>query len=467
MFWIASGMVLLGQAPAPAPAAGTQAAAPPPAPKAPAATPAPAALPPWGPRMNSVASWLSLGADLRIRQEYHNNALTLNGSVPNHEYNYQRYRARLAATLKPAKFLDFNFRMTTERRWYFKPDSLDGSRPDEFVFDNLNVSLKNPGGKPFTLTLGRQDIAMGNGWLIMDGTPGDGSRTIFFDAARLTYELKPYKTTFDFIAVCNSSKSDTWLPVFHPDQAGFPKPLTEQNENGAIFYVSNKSVAKTTIDGYFIYKHDSKVQANGNNASISAFGVRVERDLADHWRYRFEVAPETGEKNGKDLSAFGANQRLTYLWKNKTNQRVHFGYEYLSGDDPATAGTNEGFDPLWGRWPQWSELMLYNLSRETRVGEWSNFHRLDFGWGCSPTKKLDLSADYMPLFAANNPLGGRPGFSETGSFRGHYGQGTMRYRFTDHVNGHLWAEFFVPGSYYTEAKSDTACFLRWEVLFRW
>jgi hypothetical protein len=43
----------------------------------------------------------------------------------------------------------------------------------------------------------------------------------------------------------------------------------------------------------------------------------------------------------------------------------------------------------------------------------------------------------------------------------------MRYRFTDHVNGHLWAEFFVPGSYYTEAKSDTACFLRWEVLFRW
>jgi hypothetical protein len=190
--------------------------------------------------------------------------------------------------------------------------------------------------------------------------------------------------------------------------------------------------------------------------------------LSNHWRYRVEVAPETGDKNGRDLRAFGANQRLTYFFKNKSNQRVHVGYEYLSGDDPQTTGVNEGFDPLWGRWPQWSELYLYNMAVETRVGEYTNLHRIDFGWGCSPIKNMDLAANYMPLFAANNPLAGvKPGYSETGRFRGHHGQGLIRYKFTDHINGHILAEFYVPRTYYTSFKDDAACFLRAELFFRW
>ncbi len=439
------------------------------------AAPKPAAgfpgLPPWGPRLNKVTSWLTLGADLRIREEYHLNALTLNGTAVNHEYNYLRYRWRLGGSVQPVKGLEFNFRVISETRSYAKPESIEGYHPDEILFDNFNVTLRNPGGTPITIVAGRQDIVFGNGWLIMDGTPGDGSRSIFFDAIRLTYELKSKKTTFDFIGIGNGSLSDQKLPVIHPASsayAKFPKADIEQNENGAIFYLTNKSINKTQIDGYFIYKHDSKVQPNGNNGDLYVFGARIERDLSNHLRYRFEVAPERGNKNGRDLRAFGLNQRLTYLWKNKTNQRVYVGHEYLSGDDPATTGVNEGFDPVWGRWPQWSELMLYNQAAETRVGEWTNFHRLDFGWGCSLSKKLDLSADYMPLFAPNNPIfGKKPGYSESGRFRGHYGQGTLRYRFNDHINGHLWAEFFLPRDYYTVAKSDAACFLRAEVIFRW
>ncbi len=42
------------------------------------------------------------------------------------------------------------------------------------------------GGMPLTATVGRQDIIEGVGWLVMDGTPLDGSRTVYFDAARFT-----------------------------------------------------------------------------------------------------------------------------------------------------------------------------------------------------------------------------------------------------------------------------------------
>jgi hypothetical protein len=142
------------------------------------------------------------------------------------------------------------------------------------------------------------------------------------------------------------------------------------------------------------------------------------------------------------------------------------GYEYLSGNDPSSS-TNGGFDPLWGRWPQWSELMLYNYSKETRIGEWTNQERLNFGWGCNPSKKIELSADYDALFAPANTFAGKPGFSSDGHFRGHYGQLFFKYKFNDHVNGHLWGEFFVPGSYYTSAKQDPATFLRAEMIFKW
>jgi hypothetical protein len=449
-------------------------------PAAPKPAPGFPGLPLWGPRLNKVTPWLSLGGDFRIREEYYDNAVTLNSSAPNHENNYQRYRWRFGGFVQPIKGLEFNFRISSEPRSYSKPDQFDdGLHGDEILFDNLNVTLRNPGGKPITLVIGRQDIAIGNGWLVMDGTPGDGSRTIFFDAARLTYDWKAKKTSFDFIGLTNGSLSNQRIPLLYTPENGnpllgipttftrFPRTLTEQNENGAIVYVTNKSIPKTQIDGYFMYKHDMKVQANGNNGSYYVFGVRVERDLSNHWRYRAEVAPELGDKNGRDLRAFGANQKLTYFFKNKSNQRVQFGYEYLSGDDPNSKDVNEGFDPLWGRWPQWSELYLYNMAGETRVGEYTNLHRIDFGWGCSLTKKLDLSADYMPLFAASNPWVGRSGYSQTGSFRGHYGQGVMRYKFTDHLSGHLWGEFYLPGSYYAPPKGDNACFLRAELLFRW
>ncbi len=35
----------------------------------------------------------------------------------------------------------------------------------------------------------------------------------------------------------------------------------------------------------------------------------------------------------------------------------------MSGDDPST-DDNEGWDPLFSRWPKWSELYIYSLATE-------------------------------------------------------------------------------------------------------
>jgi hypothetical protein len=414
--------------------------------------------------------WLKWGADIRLREIYAPNLVYLDKNVDDADWHFQRYRFRAWATLMPLARamddggdLDINFRMVWEPRHYCKPEAKPDPDVNEAIIDKLNVQWKNAFGvKDLTVKIGRQDIILGNGWLVLDGTPLDGSRTIFFDAVRAIYDAKDIKTKFDVAYICQRADSDQRLPpACDKDYHNI-----EQDEQGVIVYVTNTSVPQTQIDGYFLYKNDNAVLCGGNNSDIFAFGARVAGDIDRHWKYRAEFAQEMGEKNGNSLCAFGFNSRLSYFMRDDWNNNFRFGYEYLSGDRPST-GTNEAFDPLWGRWPQWSELYMYPVIPETggRPGEVTNLHRVGVGWSCNPIKGMELCADYHLLFAGKNTLGGIGGFSKSGNFRGQILALLLRHKFNEHISTHVLAELFFPGDYYTDAKNDVAGFFRWELMF--
>jgi hypothetical protein len=257
--------------------------------------------------------------------------------------------------------------------------------------------------------------------------------------------------------------------------------LTEQNEQGVILYASNKSIKNTQIDGYFIYKRDDQEFANGDNADIFTLGAKITGTLASHWQYSLEGGYEFGEKHDptvrnpvnlstaeRDISAYGANARLSYLFKDKLNNQVHLVYELLSGDDPDTPGQDEMFDLLWGRWPRWSELYIYSYIQETggRIAQINNIQRVGPGWTISPMKGLHFGTYYNALFALEDvPTRAlTPAlFSGDGSFRGHYLQSVLTHTFSRHVKGHLWSEFIWQGDYYT--SRDLLSFLRAELSF--
>ena len=131
----------------------------------------------------------------------------------------------------------------------------------ELTLDQLNVVWRNPLGLGITATIGRQDICLGSGVLIRDGTPSDGGRTRFFDAARLTYDWPERETTIDLIYVENHGDSAAWLKPINDQDVD----LAEQDERGAILYLSDRSRGRTQIDAYFIFKNDH----NRNRASGS------------------------------------------------------------------------------------------------------------------------------------------------------------------------------------------------------
>ncbi|NEX15050.1 MAG: hypothetical protein C1943_00055 [Halochromatium sp.] len=435
---------------------------------------------------SSAADAFAWGGDLRLRQVFIGN-VGLNDQSPIADRTFQRYRGRLWGSYSPTEQLSAEARLIWEGRHYNKPEADQWPIPDfetwysgGLLFDQLALSLDQPAGLPFSLKLGRQDLILGHGWLVLEGTPLDGSRTIYFDAARATIDLAEIETRVDLIYLDQDATTGR-----------FPRPLNgviedqiEQYETGAILYARNRSLLpETNLDGYFIYKHDRPDLTPGNirvnngapfpspsdRGDLYTLGLRAEGDLSPAWGLRAEGAYQWGQLNGSDLTAVGFNGRLLYRLQDRLDNRFHADLEYLSGDDPGDSA-DQAFDPLWGRWPQWSELMIYQWPLDSRVAQATNLLRLNLGWMAQVHPTSLLTVDYHALFA-NEESTLTPqqavNISGDGRFRGHLFTAWLKTKLSDHVSGHLVAEYLAPGDFYAEHRRDESYFLRAELVLHW
>jgi hypothetical protein len=263
-----------------------------------------------------------------------------------------------------------------------------------------------------------------------------------------------------------------------------PYYLTEQNEQGMILHAANTTIENMEIDGYFIFKHDEEVSLipYGDNANTYTLGARVSGAPAVHWTYSAEGAYQFGEKQDptvlpayttapgawRDISAYGGNLALKYLFQDRLNNQLSLAAELLSGDKPGTKGTDEMFNILWGRYPRYSEISFFSYANETsrKVAQLNNLARIGPSWSLSPVKDLTFKLTYNALFAPQsiptrnqNPTL----FSYDGNFRGHFLQSWLKYQFNKNISGHLWGEFQWEGNYY--GQRDLMTFLRAEVVF--
>lgn len=430
---------------------------------------------------NSFLDWfhdpaegVTQGFDLRFRTILADNFLTLDDRVDGHRWDFQRYRLRWWQKWMLDEDVDFNWRLVWETRTWAEP----GSKPqswemDEILFDRLNLTFRNMFDLPLTMVVGRQDIILGNGWLVLDGTPLDGSRTIFLDALRFTYEMEESDSTLDAIFIKQSAASDQWLkPINDQD-----KYLTEQDETGVILWLTNKSIENTKLEAFYIYKKDNKLKGSTSQFPISAwsrdaeihtFGGAVSGNIDENWLYRVDGAIQTGDRESRssttmhDLEAYGAKGYIGYQFNDEHKNEVHAEYEFLSGDDPGT-GDDEAFDPLWGEWPQFTELYIYTYSKENAIGETTNLQRAAVGHSFKPNKKLTVETDYHLLWAHENTQPAGALFDGGNNFRGQLLTCWLKYSCCKQLKAHLLGEYFIPGNYYISTKQDPAFFLRFNI----
>lgn len=406
--------------------------------------------------------WLELSGDFRFRVII-DEARKLDKDALGHDRIQTRYRGRVQAKCKLTNDLDFNFRIVSEPRYYTRPPTeAKQLQYHEGLFDKFNLTWRNAFDLPMTVVIGRQDITLGSAWLITDGTPSDGGRTAFFDALRFTYNLEDYNTTADLIWFENHGDSAKMLQPFNDRDID----LAEQDEQGAILYLAQKTSKNSGRDLYFIFKRDrERLVSSGSEGEIYTIGARFYGNLSERWQYNVEFAPQFGHKNGKSLGAFGTNDQLIYSFKDKKDNKLYLGYEYLSGNDDK----DKNFDKVFGRIDTWSSLYQGTIdSLDGRATDASNLHRVYLDWSTNLTEKLEMRSGYHILFADENPsTGGTNGLSQSGNFRGQLLKCQLKYKASKNIEHFLKGELFLPGDFYNDDRNDVAVFLLYNILFTW
>ena len=394
----------------------------------------------------------------RFRFETWDNAVNLDDAADD-GFSYTRNRTTLGLSWHPMKNLEVLGKATNEFRVYLAPKDR-AFNAHEVFFDNLYVKWAIPGRLPLTITVGRQDLNFGEGFVIADGTSLDGSRSYYFNALRVDADLAKDHRLTAFVHMTKTT--DRFLPVINE----LPQSLAEQPENALALYYSG-SLGRTKLDAYAIRKTTDATEAWPVLTRVDTFGARAVVPLAKPLALTAEAAFQTGGYGDFGRSAFGAIGHLDCDLKGTLPllKSATVGGILLSGDDPATPGM-EGWDPIFSRWPKWSEGYVYTFTRESRSSYWSNFSSLyatlafDFG------PRSDGHVMVMPM-GAEHPQpepGGFPG--GTGRGRGTLYRGRLNYKISKFLSGRIIWEHFVPGSFYFDGASSYN-WIQFEMIFRY
>ena len=355
-------------------------------------------------------------------------------------------------------------RLTNENRYYLVPKTDPRNGKDynagEVFFDYLNAQWKKAFGLPLTLTVGRQDLMLGEGLVIWDGGPLDGSRSAYFNAVRADWGWSPKAvlTVFYFY----QPPFDDLLPLINDAR----QKMVEQGERGYGFYFMG-AVGGTGLEAYLFRKND-RASAQLPGLALTTAGARTVVPFSSRLSLTAEGAFQFGSYGALDRSGLGGTIHLDY----KTEAAAPWpavltlGGLFLSGDDPTTPGRFEGWDPAFARWPKWSESLIYLLARESgKPAYWSNITSL-YG------SLLFLLADNLKLGAALYSLGApeRTGpstlLSGTGLDRGRLFNLKLTYDVNKNLSGHFWVDYFRPGDFYF-AGARSFAWIRFELMFRY
>lgn len=424
------------------------------------------------------------GGDIRLRQELWDD-IPLPTEEPivtrNGFNNTYRLRTRAFAAYDFTDWATVNIRLT---HMFYKtiagPESFKW--PDELSPDNVNFEFRDLTGEGSKLVVGRQDIFLGSGRLVFEGTPLDAARTTFFDGILLHQPTSDEFHSVDIFAVYNKDEDPLAIGHVHRQLRGYSPAVDGRDEAGVgIFANTVDPDGDWAASVYFIWKHETGAfAADGShveNDDIFTFGF-LGNMRVDRFTFEMELAFQADQEefhhdlrhywdwdpgwDGLQGLAFAGIKYDAIEREGKKESPLVFGLDclYLSADDPDTQ-YDEAFNPVFSRYPFLSELMIYDYDTEG-AGNWNNLihPRLTLSAKMAG-HTLALSAG--PVFAQkrNGAGGGHrrgdlytaqytfPLFSGIGNGRGK-------------TSGCLLAEVLDPGDYYL--SDHTAYFFRWQIV---
>ena len=310
---------------------------------------------PLGPDAVSVEPGWRVSADLRVRQEMLSDVFYFTPTQP--DRNWLRVRSRAGLRYGWGNAHEVQGRLCSEFRKITTPDT--ELNFDEIIVDQLLYRYRAWPG--IAITLGRQDIRWNDGFLVMDGTPLDGSRSSYMNALRFMIDDEgPTPGLVELFVAYNPAYDD--LVLWNDD---VKRRLTDADETAVAFRSSPWANQQLAL----IWKRERDPDHSRPALDAWTLGYRGERTRgAVNLMGELALQYQDWSGDGADASGLAWATQVRLRRPLARDQRLELGILCYSGRD----GDVLPFRTPWGRWPKWGELELYSLIGEGGVGLWAN-----------------------------------------------------------------------------------------------
>ena len=405
---------------------------------------------------------IDYGFEQRVRNENWNNIFDFNDNLDDQRAQL-RWRTRIWMNAPLGSDIDIRVGLTHEANQIFIQRA--PWRFDEVMFETAYIDFKKLFTKGLSLRVGRQNLVKNEGFMFGDGSPGDGSRTTYSNAAVLGYTWK--KSKIEGLGIMNP-RMDRMLPVIHDRN----KTMLDWNQSSIGAYYTDDNLKRTSIESYYFYTKqtgDRRAPTNFQyrpDRHVHLAGGRVVRKFDRGWSATGEFAGQWGAYHGGGTArGWGGYSYLKRTFGAKSQHYVQGGYWGMSGDDPATGNKDEGWDPLYSRWPKWGEMLVHAQFREGGPSFWTNTALWQAEVLYTPIKPLNIRLTYYKMDAFHPFPWGDPRIFSTGTFRGHMPQVRADFTFNKQLTGHVLWEYMKTGDFYRDRTQ--AYFLRFELIYRY
>ncbi len=397
----------------------------------------------------------------RIREESSDNISCLDEAKTDSSA-YLRFKTSLGVLWQPTPSLQLNVKLSNEFRHYLAPKSDPALRRNfglnEVFVDQLWLRWKKPFSLPLDVTVGRQDMVFGEGFIFFDGTPLDGARSAYFNGLRLDWHLGNNSGMTAFYV--NQPRLDRWLPVIHE----VPQALVEQTEAAVGLHFSGR-LRRTAVEAYLLRK-TQRLHAALPDAGVDVLGGRLQHPISARISLTAEGALQGGHRGPAQRRALGGHFHLdqTTGGSGLLPAQITLGGFALSGDDRSTADRFEGWDPVFSRYPKWSDSYVLLLGREDRAAFWSNISSLygSIAWRLLDPLKLTMQFHFLGAPQRTEATGL---WSGAGRVRGRLFIARLNWEASRNLSGRMILETFTPGSFYF-AGARAYAWVQFEMLLR-
>ena len=367
-----------------------------------------------------------------------------------------------------------------------------GAVADDVNIDLSYLTLSEMYGYPCSLTIGRQELLYGEGFLVGDGVRGiDASQNYqydprkAFDAIKAVWDYEPHQVDV-FIAKALEGGN---LPFGGPG-VGVPAVPTDidndlygvnWNYDGGVYglwdfallYNRNNTVGWDAENQTWAIS----IRGEGNIPSVSVGTLALKGEIVREWGIveQFANLGTTGvfgsSNDAERLAAWGGYIEGEYTFDNPYFPYFGLGYIYMSGDNYNTDPI-EQFNPLFED-EKYGEIadVLYGMggiagAAVTAPGAGAvglgvdtsitNAQIWKLAFGLNPTENTAIDLTFYSLSAAQEVFSASGDSDDHKLFIGSEYDLTFNYNYSEDVTFGLLYALFIPGKYFEWGADDVA-----------